>query len=96
MFLTDPQNSLNTRKSASGAFVVDDGGDKVGMDIDLRRDGYCPTLYVGTGVGPTFVHVETAAGDDLEVIISAPNTHLPLQVIKVFSDTTCEDITALY
>ncbi len=96
MFLTDPQNSLNTRKSASGAFVIDTAGDKVGMDIDLRRDDYCPTLYVATASGASFVHVETAGGDDLNVVISANNTHLPLQVTKVFSDTTCTNITALY
>ena len=100
MFLTDPQNSVNTRRSATGAFVVDDGGDKVGMDIDLRRDEYCPTLYIasrGTGLGAGDVHVETANGDDVTINVGAVNTHLPLQVKKVFSaGTLCEDIIALY
>ena len=101
MFLTDPQNSLNTRKSPSGAFVIDAGGDQVGMDINLRRDDYCPTLYISSrgpgGPGLGDIHVETANGDDVTINIGGVNTHLPLQAVKVLSaGTKCEDIIALY
>ena len=98
MFLNDPKNSLNTRKSPSGAFVVDTGGDQVGMDIDLRREEYCPTLYVGTSTPIAGrLHVLTADETDVTIQVNANGTHVPLQVITVYSDTTqCENITALY
>lgn len=50
-------------------------------------------LYVGTG---GTLHILTAEGDDVSLVNVPDGTFIPIQVIRVFTDSTAADILALW
>ena len=81
MFLT-VDNSLNTRKSATGAAEVtpDDTGELA------RGNGSFPTLYLFRGGAS--LRVLTASGDDVIFRNCQNSSHLPVQIRRVFNSDT--------
>lgn len=50
-------------------------------------------LYVGTG---GTLHILTAEEDDVTLVNVPDGTFIPIQVIRVFTDSTANDILALW
>jgi hypothetical protein len=91
MFLT-VDNSLDTRKAATGAALVtpDDAGDLTRGPGGVAT---CTLWVIGAGA----LHVLTQEGDDIIISAVPANTFLPLQVTRVFATgTTATNIVALY